>query len=357
MSKTIWEGRVQDYPLENYPDYSPGKPPQVLESYKYSYLDEYEQTWGQKWGSIGIGRLREVGLIKPEPDWEGSALWKKDPAFFCLRHTKDIDGDLMLKNHEEYSNLLESLGIKIHWMKFEDKIGTWGPMRKLFMGQEPKLVLGGAVIPRFAHASFKRGLDREFTKFLVSIGCPILYTVHGNGIFEIAPMSVPILEGVWVVGMSAQSCNQEGLDQTLPVLYRSGVKHVQICHLQSIMDSWESGGEFHTDMVIGALDDHVVLVYPGSLDFSTYVWLKENKFKIIEIPADEQKTCYPANLITVEPGRVIMPKAAVKTIKLVEQAGIEVIPFDSSGIMQGGTNGIRCITMEMLRDVGPGLDD
>jgi len=354
--KTKWEGKLEDYPLENYPDYVPGKPPQVLESYKYSYLDEYERTWGKRWGSIGIGKLREVALIKPDPKWEGNPLWRKDPAFFCLRHTKDLDGELMLRNHEEYAKLIQSLGIKIYWMEFEDKIGTWGPMRKLFMGEEPKIVLGGAIIPRFVHASFKRGLDREFTRFLVSIDCPILHTVHGNGIFEVAPMTMPVAEGVWIVGMS-EACNQEGLEQVLPVLYRSGVKQVQICHLQTIMDSWESGGEFHLDMVIGAVDDHVVVVYPGNLDWQTYAWLKENKFKIIEIPADEQRKYYPANLVLVEPGVVIIPKGAVKTIKAIEQAGVKVIPFDSSGIMQGGTNGIRCITMELLREPGPGLND
>ena len=137
--KTKWEGRLEDYPLENYPDYVPGKPPQVLESYKYSYLDEYERTWGKRWGSIGIGKLKEVALIKPDPEWEGNPLWGKDTAFFCLRHTKDLDGELMLRNHEEYAKLIQSLDIKIHWMEFEDKIGTWGPMRKLFMAEEPAL--------------------------------------------------------------------------------------------------------------------------------------------------------------------------------------------------------------------------
>jgi len=33
-----------------------------------------------------------------------------------------------------------------------------------------------------------------------------------------------------------------------------------------------------------------------------------------------------------------------------------VIGFDSSGIMQGGTNGIKCITMELDRDDGPRLN-
>ena len=68
---------------------------------------------------------------------------------------------------------------------------------------------------------------------------------------------------------------------------------------------------------------------------------------------DEQKTCYPANLIVLEPGKVIMNSRAEKTIAALRKEGIEVIAFDSGGIMQGGTNGIKCITMEILRDDGP----
>jgi arginine deiminase len=43
------------------------------------------------------------------------------------------------------------------------------------------------------------------------------------------------------------------------------------------------------------------------------------------------------------------------TVKALEAAGVKVIGYDSSGIMQGGTNGIKCITMELDRDDGPRL--
>ncbi|MBI4318567.1 MAG: hypothetical protein HY675_08760 [Chloroflexi bacterium] len=356
MPKTVWNGRLEDYPLENYPDYRPGKPPDLFELQKYGYLDEYERIWGKPWGSVGIGKLREVALIKPDGEHEGNPLWQRDPNFFMLRYRQNLDIDLLLRSHEEYARLLESLDIKIYWMEFEDTMGAWGPMRKLFMAEEVKVLKGGAIIPRFSHASFKRGLEREFQKFLTKIGCPILLTVHGTGICEVAPMTLPIAEGVFMAGLSC-ACNQEGLDQVLPVLYRSGVKEVHIMHLPTIMDSFESGGEFHVDMVLAALDDHVVLVWPDNLPWTTYRWLRERSFKIIEVPADEQRKYEPANLLLLEPGKVIMHKGAVKTIKAVEQAGVEVIPFDSSGIMQGGTNGMRCITMELLRNEGPGLAD
>jgi N-dimethylarginine dimethylaminohydrolase len=59
--------------------------------------------------------------------------------------------------------------------------------------------------------------------------------------------------------------------------------------------------------------------------------------------------------VVVEPGVVIMNKNARQTIKALEAVGVEVIGFDSSGIMQGGVNGIKCITMELDRDDGPRL--
>ncbi len=48
-----------------------------------------------------------------------------------------------------------------------------------------------------------------------------------------------------------------------------------------------------------------------------------------------------------------MNSLARETIAALRKEGVEVISFDSSGIMQGGTNGIKCITMEIMRDDGP----
>ena len=32
---------------------------------KVSYLDELELIWGKRWGAQGIGRLREVAMVRP----------------------------------------------------------------------------------------------------------------------------------------------------------------------------------------------------------------------------------------------------------------------------------------------------
>ena len=342
---------LSKYQLQHYPDYRQGQPPDLLKIQDIHYLDEYAQTWGQAWGAMGIGKLREVALCKPS-DWETNPFFTQDPDFFLLRYQRALDMDEMYRSHDTYAELLTKHGVEIKWMKYHNPIGTYGPMRKLFVIEEVRFIRGGAIIPRFGHASFKRGLEREFAKFVAGIDCPILLTVHGTGICEVAPMFVPLTDDVWLAGLSC-ACNQEGLDQVLPVLASAGVEEVHVMQLQTIMDSFASGGEFHVDMIVHPVTEHLCVVYPGSLPWDTYRFLKERGYELIEIPPDEQKDCYPANLLVLEPGKVIMHSRAKQTVRALEKAGVEVITFDSSGIMQGGTNGIKCITMELLRDDGP----
>ena len=343
---------IDDFSPTSYPDYRKDAPPDVYKLRDYSYLDEYQSIWGRPWGAQGIGRLKEVGLVAPTA-YEGHPLWSQDPDFFLLRYRSKIDVDLLIENHKEWAEFLERHGVRIHWMEFEDTWGAHGPMRKLFVCEEVKFVRGGAIIPRFGHASYKRGLEREFQKFVTAIGCPILHTIHGDGVMEVGPMLVGLTDDVWVGGTSC-GANDEGIQQVAPLLRSSGVEDFHVMQLPTILDTFEAGGEFHVDMVISALDFKKVLVWPDNLPWDTYVWLRDRGFEIIEIPREDQRFC-PANLIVLEPGRVIMPAQAASTMKKVTDAGVEVLPFDSDGIMQGGVNGLKCITMEILREPGPRL--
>lgn len=157
--------------------------------------------------------------------------------------------------------------------------------------------------------------------------------------------------------MLSNAAHREGLEQVRFVLKRCGVRELHVAHATTLLDTFESGGEFHIDMVFGAIDLRKAIIFPAQLDYETYKWLRSKRFELIEIPADEQRKYYPANLVLVEPGKVIMAKGAEETIRRVERAGVEVIPIETDGIQQGGVNGISCITGQLLRDPGPGLED
>ncbi len=350
-----WRSVLENYPVERYPDYVPGKPPQLEPLHQASYLDELEAIWGKRWGCQGIGRLREVALIKCDPAYEGHPFWSRHPDFFLLRHNPHPDLELFVEHQMAYAETLRACGVEVCWLEVEDFMGAYGPMRKFFIAGALRIFRGGAILPRAGEGSAYRGIEREFQKLMTSIGCPIIGAVTGRGIYE-AGAVVPVAEGVLLAGLSC-ALNQEGLDQIAPILRRCGVKEIQVVHLQTIMDTFEAGGEFHIDMVVGTVGLRKAIVYPAALDYQTYLWLKEKGFQLAEIPADEQRKFAPANLVVLEPDRVIMPRGAVKTIRAVEAMGVEVVPIETEGIMQGGVNGISCITMQLLRERGPGLDD
>jgi hypothetical protein len=87
VGKTHWDGPLEDYPLERYPDYVPGKPAQAHLLERVSYQDEVEKIWGRKWGSQGIGRLRQTVLSMPT-EHEQSPLWERAPGYFLLRYQR-----------------------------------------------------------------------------------------------------------------------------------------------------------------------------------------------------------------------------------------------------------------------------
>jgi hypothetical protein len=174
-----WDGKLEDYPLENYPDYVKGKPPQLERLHGIGYLEEVERIWGKRWGGYqGIGKLREVALIRPS-EVEINKLWEKDLTFFMMRFGMP-DLGLLQKQHDAYAKILESQGVTVHSMTIDNPWGLWSH-EKLYMASEAMILSGGAILSRFGHGSWKRGLNPHFQKFLASIGCPILYMVHGSG--------------------------------------------------------------------------------------------------------------------------------------------------------------------------------
>lgn len=348
-----YHGPLEDYPLENYPDYEPGKPPRTERLAPIHFNDEVERIWGSRWGGCqGIGRLREVALIRPHPQ-EASALWQRDPAFFLLRRAT-FDVESLTRGLEEYASLLESEGVRVRWMEVADAWGPYGPMRKMFMGGAICTLKGGVILPRYGQNSYVRGRNPNFQKFFASINCPILHQVHGLGICE-PGVFVPIAEDAIMCGLGSCS-NADGLEQVRQVMLRNGVVDLPVAHNTTIHDSFAAGGEFHVDMFFAVVDLGVALIYPAALDYQAYRWLVERGFRIIEVEPAEHHLYCPANLVILEPGRVIMPAGARETSARVRAAGVEVLELDTTGLM-AGTNGIRCVTMQLVRDAGPRLAD
>jgi N-dimethylarginine dimethylaminohydrolase len=336
--------------LTAFPGYRAGSVPQYATYHEgVDFLDELEAVWGKRWGAQGIGRLREVAM-SPPTEVEALELYDEDPAFFVYGGELPELG-LMREQHAALAETYKSLGIEVHTFQYpETPRSAYGVMKRAVSAAAGFVINGGAIIPREA-APYWRGRSRYVSQFLQAMGCPILYTVHGKGVCEIGA-SVRMADDLIVVMLSTD-CNRNGLDQVRPILEAAGYR-IWVASSPGPLYEFhpEVPGWMHADMWIAPLDRDLALVYPPWCDFETTRYLQSIGYRLIEAPRAEQEAVTPVNMITIEPRKVVMPAGAPRTRALLEAEGVETIEIEYKEVIKYG-GGIRCTTMQLVRDPGP----
>ncbi len=336
--------------LTDFPFYEPNKPPQYYKYHKeVSYLDELERIWGKRWGAQGIGKLREVVVIRPT-EVLVDPLFDQDPAYFVFNGEKP-DLESAQKQHDNLVSVYKKEGIKVHYMEYPPE-AAYGPMKRGISAAACFVINGGAIIGREA-TPYWRGQGKYAAQFLMSLGCPILYTVHGKGVF--VPAFTRMADD-FIVGMLSTDCNQEGLEQVRYIFERNGYKEILIARSPGPLNYFyeDVPGWMHADMWIAPVDVDLALIYPPWCDYETIRGLLDLGYKLIEVPKEEQFRCYTCNAVTLEPRRLLLAEGAEQTVKALKKEGVEVIevPFDE--VMKYG-GGVRCCTGQLIRDSGPKL--
>lgn len=337
--------------LSVFPYYEKGKVPQYHRYHaEVDFLDELELIWGRRWGAQGIGRLQEVAMIRPT-ETEVKKLYEEDPAFFVFDgNTPNLE--LMQKQHLNLAKTYEKIGIKVHYSDWSDEPprSAYGPMKRAISAASGFVINGGAIIPREA-APYWRGRSKYTSRFLINLGCPILYTVHGKGVCTIGASTR--MSDDFIILMISTDCNMDGANQVIPILHRAGYKEVHLAYSPGPLYDFHDDvpGWMHADMWVMPLDARLAMIYPPWCDYNTIRRLLEIGYTLIECPREEAHL-FPVNGITVEPRKVIMNASATKCIKLLEQHQVEVIPIEYDEVHKYG-GGIRCNTMQLIRDPGP----
>lgn len=353
------ELRAGSFTLEEMPGYVPGEPPSVDTWHGLDYLDVYPRIYGRECGANGIGRLREVGLTEIT-EAERFPLYDQDPEYFPkmgLSHD-ELDISRMQDQSAEYQAKLEEAGVLVHRVAFpQPPVGAFGPMRSTWAGNELLVVRGGSVIEKIAISPFGTGRAEYLALWaFANLGVPPVLTITGTGVCEAGPCFW-LAEDVFVAGRGL-AYNQEGLDQLLPAVARSARMDLEemtslvINFPGSVYFNPETGQSHHPDMVLGPLDVDKVIAYPPGLDFGTYEWLRKRGYTIVEVEREEQRRFAPANLMLLEPGRVIMHAEATDAIAKVRKLGVEVIETPYSEFLRVG-GGVHCSTMRIWREPGP----
>ena len=326
--------------------------------HNYNYLDYYDKVVGRPYGANGIGKLREVALLKVNESefdswWANARTYTRWNEPLPDRGKPDVEG--MVREQENLALTYEQNGVEVHWIELPTRIGAFGPFNRP-SGAVADLwsVNGGIIVGKYGTLPQNNGRASLYARWAaIELGIPTLLTIHGTGVAEVGA-SVWLAEDVLVTALSA-SFNQEGLDQFIPVVKASSKEdvYVHVMHLPNYV-FWDqrTGSCAHPNVIIGALDLGKVLLYPPAVDYATYHWLRENKFEIVETDYEDHVNHHANNIITLEPGKVMMHGGAKNTIAKVRAAGVEVVEVQWE-YWPRQTNKIDCITSKLRRDPGP----
>jgi N-dimethylarginine dimethylaminohydrolase len=335
--------------LQDIPYYQEGMPHKPL--FGIDFVDELKAAWGEEWGwKSPFGKIRKVMVCRPGEE-QKHPLITRDRQLFNLPEGA-TDFDKLQEEHQSLVQAMEAEGIEVVYLNTgEPFIGTYGiPLRAIPYTRETIMVRGGAIICRIAVA-YKRGEEVYHHRRLAELGCPILHTVHGKGVYEASNMVwVDDTSVILAVGLRG---NMEGLRQVESVLRGLGVEDIHIAHLPGYLYKREhqvggTSGIFHLDMTFGMAYYKIAVLWPGGVGYDTIMWLEDKGVDIIELSDEELHLCAP-NLLPIAPKKVIVSGVGLNMTAELRKRGIEVIELDLSEFAKGG-GGPTCLTLPLVRD-------
>lgn len=306
-----------------------------------SYMDELPKIWGKRWGAQSeIGHLRSVMVSRPS-DNEASPEVRDDPHFFATQGSFP-NLELMRRQHKELVKVLVDFGSEVvYFDPPAETIGPYGRLRMLWAPASAFVINGGAIIPRYGLAPWRRGFEALLARKLGELGCPILCTIHGDGVFELGGNCQWLDPRHLVIGVG-KTTNMEGVRQVWSVFKDSGVEDIHLTTFKNVI---------HLDMAFGMASDWVAVVDPRCLEPSFLAYLRRKGIELVEVdPAEADNSA--CNTLVLKPGVVVLPAGNPKTAKALRERNIEVIEIDMSEFVKTG-GGPHCATAGLVRDPGP----
>jgi len=302
------------------------------------------KDWGQAWGvDNDVGRIRSILVHRPGPeldmvdpskrieeigsygDLEKGWYWQSDTV---------PDMDKLRAQHDTMVEVFERQGIEVHYLDGQGQ--TDGMLKACYTRDSALMVKGGAIVCRMA-PRIRQGEEMVVTRTLAKLGVPILRTIHSTGMLEGGSFAW-INSNTAVVGRSIR-INNEAIEQLDDVLKRQGVELL-------VVDL--NGYTIHIDGSFVMVDKDLALVDATQLPYWFLEKLRELGVGTVEITPQDNP--WIINGLAIAPGRYMMGNGASnRTLDLLQQKGVEVIPLDFDLVQLNG-GGIHCSTMPLIRD-------
>lgn len=108
------------------------------------------------------------------------------------------------------------------------------------------------------------------------------------------------------------------------------------------------GDVLHLMSMISPVADDLAVVYSPLMPVPFRNQLLDMGYKFVEVPESEYDSL-GCNILTIEPGVVVMVDGCQETRQLLEQQGVEVHTFSGREICEKGSGGPTCLTRPLER--------
>ena len=297
-----------------------------------TFAEELNGVWSDNWSvDSEIGKLRAVLMRRPGAEIDNITDLNK--AYF-----RDfVDPEKVREQHDSLAQVYRDNGVEVYYVEETDpECPNAMYCHDLILGTPE------GVIATRPGIRVRRNEVMYAARTVANLGVPIVRTINGTGIFEGACATLVDRETVFVG--TGTRCNQEGLRQVTDAFHSMGVKNVITLSI--------ARNQNHLDGFLSIVDTHLAVTYPYITPDIIYEELEKRGFDFVEIPSFEEKINFAANSVALEPGKIIMPKGAPRTVELLNKKGVEVIELDLDEIKKGGGS-VHCLTAFLKRDPIP----
>ncbi len=290
------------------------------------------------WGvDSEIGKLRSVLMHRPGGEIEGITREDSERLAFVMTDGEDYDPELVRRQHDAVAQIYKENGVQVHYVEETDpKCPNAMFCRDLVLGTPEGVIMARPGI------SVRLPEVRYAAQAVAGLGVRIIKTVNGSGTFDGA--CIFWIDRETVIFGTGTRCNSSGYRQVCEELSNMGVNNIYTISIPRRLK--------HLDGMLAIADYDVALAFSRSTPELVYEALEKRGFRVLEIPTLEERDNLAANLVALEPGKVVMPAGNPKTRQLLVEAGIECIEVDVSELKKGG-GALHCITAFLKREPIP----
>jgi dimethylargininase len=242
----------------------------------------------------------------------------------------------LLKEHEKFTNLLESLGCQV-----DVASPVEGLVDAVYMHDPMIMTPHGAILLRMAKP-VRSPEPAEFRKDLERIGVPILGQLTEPA-FADGGDKVWLDAKTLLIGHGYRT-NQAGIDQIRALLSQHGVDvfSFDLPHYEG------PGAVLHLMSVLSPIAHNKAVVYEPLAPVRLLQFLESRGISWFTVSEKEMLT-QGANILTIRPNVVVLAAGNPEIEGKLREGGVEVHVFAGNNVAVKGDGGPTCLTAPLLR--------